>query len=55
MYDVIVAGAGPVGMTLGLDLAWRGVTALVVDPREGPVSTPAATTSRPGPWSTTAG
>lgn len=40
MYDVIVAGAGPVGMTLGLDLAWRGVTALVVDPREGPVEYP---------------
>ncbi|MCV7246155.1 FAD-dependent monooxygenase [Mycobacterium mantenii] len=27
-------------MTLGLDLAWRGVTALVVDPREGPVGYP---------------
>lgn len=40
MYDVIVAGAGPVGMTLGLDLGWRGVTALVVDPREGPVEYP---------------
>ena len=29
MYDVVVAGAGPVGMTLGLDLAWRGVTARI--------------------------
>lgn len=40
MYDVVVAGAGPVGMTLGLDLAWRGLTALIVDPREGPVDYP---------------
>lgn len=40
MYEVIVAGAGPVGMTLGLDLVRRGATALVVDPREGPVEYP---------------
>jgi 2-polyprenyl-6-methoxyphenol hydroxylase-like FAD-dependent oxidoreductase len=30
---VLIAGAGPVGLTLALDLAWRGVPSLVVDPQ----------------------
>jgi 2-polyprenyl-6-methoxyphenol hydroxylase-like FAD-dependent oxidoreductase len=30
---VIIAGAGPVGLTLAADLGWRGVSSLVVDPQ----------------------
>jgi 2-polyprenyl-6-methoxyphenol hydroxylase-like FAD-dependent oxidoreductase len=30
---VLIAGAGPVGLTLAADLAWRGVRSLVVEPR----------------------
>jgi 2-polyprenyl-6-methoxyphenol hydroxylase-like FAD-dependent oxidoreductase len=30
---VLIAGAGPVGLTLALDLAWRGVDSVVVDPQ----------------------
>jgi 2-polyprenyl-6-methoxyphenol hydroxylase-like FAD-dependent oxidoreductase len=30
---VLIAGAGPVGLTLALDLAWRGVASVVVDPQ----------------------
>src|SRR4051812_18480208 len=30
---VLIAGAGPVGLTLAADLAWRGVPCLVVDPQ----------------------
>jgi 2-polyprenyl-6-methoxyphenol hydroxylase-like FAD-dependent oxidoreductase len=29
---VLIAGAGPVGLTLATDLAWRGVESLVVEP-----------------------
>jgi 2-polyprenyl-6-methoxyphenol hydroxylase-like FAD-dependent oxidoreductase len=29
---VLIAGAGPVGLTLALDLAWRGVRSLLVEP-----------------------
>ena len=29
---VLIAGAGPVGLTLALDLAWRGVDCLLVEP-----------------------
>ena len=29
---VLIAGAGPVGLSLALDLAWRGVPSLVVEP-----------------------
>ena len=31
--DVLVVGAGPVGLTLALDLAWRGVDVLVLETR----------------------
>jgi 2-polyprenyl-6-methoxyphenol hydroxylase-like FAD-dependent oxidoreductase len=31
--SVLIAGAGPVGLTLAADLAWRGVRSLVVDPQ----------------------
>src|SRR3954469_3919542 len=30
---VLIAGAGPVGLTLASDLAWRGIASLVVDPQ----------------------
>ncbi len=31
--QVLVAGAGPVGLTLALDLAWRGIDVLVLEAR----------------------
>ena len=31
--SVIVVGAGPVGLTLALDLAWRGIDVAVVETR----------------------
>ena len=30
---VLIAGAGPVGLTLAAELAWRGVASVVVDPQ----------------------
>src|SRR6266581_2250661 len=30
---VLIAGAGPVGLTLAVDLAWRGVDVTVIEPR----------------------
>jgi 2-polyprenyl-6-methoxyphenol hydroxylase-like FAD-dependent oxidoreductase len=30
---VLIIGAGPIGLTLASDLAWRGVNCMVVDPR----------------------
>lgn len=41
--DVVVVGAGPVGLTLGMDLAWRGRKAVVLEERLGPVGHPKAT------------
>src|ERR1700722_5668012 len=29
---VLIAGAGPVGLTLALDLAWRGIESCLLDP-----------------------
>ena len=31
--QVLIAGAGPVGLTLAIDLAWRGVDVTVIEPR----------------------
>ncbi|MEW6639266.1 MAG: FAD-dependent oxidoreductase [Pseudomonadota bacterium] len=31
--DILVVGAGPVGLTLAMDLAWRGVDVIVVETR----------------------
>src|SRR5512141_1122866 len=31
--DVLIVGAGPVGLTLALDLAWRGIAVTVVETR----------------------
>ncbi|MEU0003040.1 FAD-dependent monooxygenase [Streptomyces sp. NPDC006314] len=35
MMDVLIVGAGPTGLTIGIELARRGVDALVVDRAEG--------------------
>jgi 2-polyprenyl-6-methoxyphenol hydroxylase-like FAD-dependent oxidoreductase len=32
--DVVVVGAGPVGLTLAMDLAWRGVDVVVLESRQ---------------------
>lgn len=37
---VLIIGAGPVGLGLGLDLAWRGVDALLLDQGDGHVEHP---------------
>ena len=31
--SVLIVGAGPVGLTLSIDLAWRGIEATVVETR----------------------
>jgi flavin-dependent dehydrogenase len=31
--DVVVGGAGPVGLTLAMDLTWRGVDLIVLESR----------------------
>jgi 2-polyprenyl-6-methoxyphenol hydroxylase-like FAD-dependent oxidoreductase len=31
--DVVIVGAGPVGLTLAIDLAWRGIDVTVVETR----------------------
>ncbi len=40
---VLIMGGGPVGLTLGIDLAHRGVDALLVEERDGPTQHPKAT------------
>src|ERR1700729_1965289 len=32
--DVLIVGAGPVGLTLAIDLAWRGIGVTVVETRD---------------------
>lgn len=39
-YDVIVAGAGPVGLSLAIDLGRRGVKCLIVERNAGPAPWP---------------
>jgi 2-polyprenyl-6-methoxyphenol hydroxylase-like FAD-dependent oxidoreductase len=31
--EVLIVGAGPVGLTLAIDLAWRGIAVTVVETR----------------------
>ncbi len=31
--NVLIVGAGPVGLTLAIDLAWRGIDVTVVETR----------------------
>ena len=40
---VLIAGGGPVGLTLGIDLAHRGIPALLCEERGGPTQHPKAT------------
>ncbi|MEY3466234.1 MAG: hypothetical protein RL603_1833, partial [Pseudomonadota bacterium] len=40
---VLIVGGGPVGLTLGIDLAHRGQRALIVEERVDPPSHPKAT------------
>ena len=39
-YPVIIAGAGPVGLALATELAWRGVRCLLVEQTDGTVDFP---------------
>jgi len=50
--NVLIVGAGPVGLTLAIDLAWRGIDVTVVEtPGAGRASRARnATTSPPAPW-----
>jgi flavin-dependent dehydrogenase len=36
-YDVVVAGAGPVGLACAIEAALRGLSVAVIDPRSGPI------------------
>ena len=49
--NVLIVGAGPVGLTLAIDLAWRGIDVTVVETR-APARRRSrnATTSPPAPW-----
>jgi 2-polyprenyl-6-methoxyphenol hydroxylase-like FAD-dependent oxidoreductase len=40
---VLIVGGGPVGLTLAIDLAWRGVECLVIKARAQPTTHPKAT------------
>jgi 2-polyprenyl-6-methoxyphenol hydroxylase-like FAD-dependent oxidoreductase len=40
---VLIVGGGPVGLTLGIDLAWRGQRCLLVEERTAPTRHPKAT------------
>ncbi len=42
---VLIAGGGPVGLTLAMDLGWRGIECLVVDPSETVGSNPRCNTT----------
>jgi cation diffusion facilitator CzcD-associated flavoprotein CzcO len=37
---VLIAGAGPVGLALAIDLAWRGIQCLIVEQTDGTVDFP---------------
>jgi 2-polyprenyl-6-methoxyphenol hydroxylase-like FAD-dependent oxidoreductase len=39
-YPVIIAGAGPVGLALAIELGWRGIPCLVVEQTDGSVEFP---------------
>jgi 2-polyprenyl-6-methoxyphenol hydroxylase-like FAD-dependent oxidoreductase len=45
--EVLVVGAGPVGLTIALDLARRGIRTLLVEKRERPVRLPKMERSNP--------
>src|SRR5262245_50024975 len=39
-YPVLIAGAGPVGLAVAIELAWRGIRCLVVEQTDGSVDFP---------------
>jgi 2-polyprenyl-6-methoxyphenol hydroxylase-like FAD-dependent oxidoreductase len=39
-YPVVIAGAGPVGLSLAIELAYRGIRCLVVEQSDGTVEFP---------------
>ena len=39
-YPVLIAGGGPVGLSLAIELAWRGIHCLVVEQSDGTVDFP---------------
>ncbi|WP_248958970.1 FAD-dependent oxidoreductase [Sphaerisporangium perillae] len=45
--EVLVAGAGPVGLTMAYELARRGVRVRLIDAREGPATTSRAIATHP--------
>ncbi|RLV10570.1 FAD-binding monooxygenase [Streptomyces griseocarneus] len=45
--DVLVVGGGPVGLTLAVDLAWRGVRHLVLEQSDGTIGHPKVGTVGP--------
>jgi hypothetical protein len=51
--DVVVVGAGPVGLTLAIDLAWRGVKVIVAETRAFDEAPNVVITSRRARWSST--
>jgi len=38
--DVLMVGAGPVGLAMALDLGWRGISCLIVDQGAGDIEHP---------------
>jgi 2-polyprenyl-6-methoxyphenol hydroxylase-like FAD-dependent oxidoreductase len=46
-YEIIIIGAGPVGLTLALDLGQRGVRTLVLEKNEAPLGLPKMERSNP--------
>jgi cation diffusion facilitator CzcD-associated flavoprotein CzcO len=45
-YPVLIAGAGPVGLALAIELAWRGIYCLVVEQSDGSVDFPTTNLAR---------
>ncbi len=45
IVSVLIAGGGPVGMTLALDLGWRGISCLVVEQSTGAPRNPRCNTT----------
>ncbi len=39
-YPVLIAGGGPVGVALAIELGWRGIRCLVVEQTDGTVEFP---------------
>jgi 2-polyprenyl-6-methoxyphenol hydroxylase-like FAD-dependent oxidoreductase len=39
-YPVLIAGGGPVGMALAIELGWRGIRCLIVEQSDGTVEFP---------------